>query len=403
MPNEPFRKRDRLSNWSTRYLLAGLATLVVAASVYSCGDSVGPPGANATFTIVGRGEETARFTSDLWVHGNVAYTGTTNSRTDANGQVNVGNSLLTWDITDPANPVHVGTIRVDAQAVSDVKVSSDGRLAVITHERSSDGLNGVTMLNLNEPLHPAIISRFTESLERGVHNAWIDGRYVYLAVDGLSASSGLRVLDIADPANPVAVASFYAGSSFLHDVYVRDGLAFLSHWDAGMIILDVGNGIAGGAPTNPVEVGRVLIAGGAVHNTWYWPRRQLAFVGVEDFNAPGFMHVIDVSDLAQPHEIATFAVPGTTPHNFWLDEARAILYMAWYGNGLRALDVSGTLSGTLEDQNLEIVGLQYAEVGPCPERFSIVLETCTWAPQLHDGLIYVSDIHTGLWVLEPNF
>ena len=33
-----------------------------------------------------------------------------------------------------------------------------------------------------------------------------------------------------------------------HDVYVRDGLAFLSHWDAGLIILDVGNGMAGGSP-----------------------------------------------------------------------------------------------------------------------------------------------------------
>ncbi len=68
------------------------------------------------------------------------------------------------------------------------------------------------------------------------------------------------------------------GSSGAYDVYVRDGLAFVSHWDAGLVILDVGNGIAGGSPTNPVEVSRVQTEGGNTNSAWYWPDAEGSYV-----------------------------------------------------------------------------------------------------------------------------
>ncbi len=111
------------------------------------------------------------------------------------------------------------------------------------------------------------------------------------------------------------------------------------------------------------------------------------------------MHVVDVSDLQNPEEVATFRVPGTTPHNFWLDESRGILYLAWYENGIRALDVSGALLGELDKQGREIAWSTYSGVFGC----FAGLKTCTWAPQLHGGNIFVSDLNTGLWVLQPTF
>ncbi len=288
--------------------------------------------------------------------------------------------------------------------VNDVKVRADGVLAVLSHEGSADRQNGVTLLDLSDPLHPAPIARFTASLERGVHNVWIDGDVVYVAVDGSDPASGLRVLDVSDPANPAVVASFYGGPAgggfgqFLHDVYVRDGLAFLSHWDAGLIILDVGDGVAGGSPQAPIEVGRVGTAGGDTHNAWYWPARGYAFVGEEDFSTPGIMHVVDATDLARPREVATFASPGTTPHNFWLDEAAEILYMAWYEQGIIALDVSGELLGELNRQGREIARLRYDGAGSCTAS-----GTCTWAPQVHQGLVWVSDMNGGLLSLRLDF
>ena len=331
-----------------------------------------------TFTIVGRGNLNQRVTSDLWVHGTVAYTGTV----DLGGAGIAANTLWVWDVSNPATPVRAASVVVDGVGtVGDVKIRADGTLGVITHEGSTDGLNGVTLIDLSNPLQPSVISR---TLTRGVHNAWIEGDYVYAVGGGV-----ISIIDISNPADPRVVAGYSAGSSGAHDVYARDGLAFVSHWNAGLVILDVGNGIAGGSPTNPVEVGRVQMEGGNTHNAWYWPDAGYVFVG-EESNRPGVVHVVDVSDLSTPVEVATFGVAGGNPHNFWLDEARGILYVAWWRQGLKAIDVSGELLGRLETQGRLVGSISgYGE--------------SSWGAQLHDGLVYVSEVGTGLWVFRPEF
>jgi len=376
----------------------GSARLIATAGIVSdtLDLEIGERGGSGTFAVVGRGLESAHFTSDLWLHGSVAYTGTWSGRPGPNG-TQFGNTLNVWDITELGGTTLVGDVRVDARTVNDVKVRGDGRLAVITHEGSSDGQNGVTLLDLADPRHPVVVSRFTDELQSGVHNAWLDGSWLYLVVDG--TGNGLRVLDVADPAHPRVVARYWAGESFLHDVYVRDGLAFLSHWNAGLVILDVGNGVSGGTPTAPVEVSRLANLAGQTHNAWYWPQAGYVFVGEEDMQTPGRMHVVDVRNLSAPREVATFSVPGQTPHNFWLDEEKAVLYLAWYGNGIRALDVSGDLLGELQRQGREIAWLRYdGGSGSCALGDTT---TCTWAPQLHQGLVWVSDMNQGLVALEP--
>ncbi len=339
---------------------------------------------------MGRGSVSSHFTSDLWLHGSVALTGTWGNRGG-----NAGDRVFVWDISAPDSPVLTNEVVVEASTINDVKIRDDGLIAVITHENSGDALNGITILDFANPLQPTLLARFTDGLETGVHNVWIDGDYVYVVVDG--AGQGMRIVDITNPADPQVVASFTTGSTLLHDIYVRDGLAFLSYWSAGLIILDVGNGIGGGSPENPVEMGRVLTTGGETHNAWYWPATGYVFVGEEDFDTPGIMHVVDASDLTRPREVATFAVTGDTPHNFWLDETRGILYMAWYSQGIRALDVTGELSGQLELQGRELAFVQYGSSSGCESTGG----TCTWAPQLHQGKIYLSDLNTGLWVLDP--
>ena len=338
-----------------------------------------------------------RYTSDHWEHGNAAYTGTWGCRAVTGGQC--GNTLYVWDITMRDAPVLTDSITVDARVVNDVKVRADGTLAIITHESSNDGLNGITLLDLADPLHPTVITRFAApDLSPGVHNVWIEGDYAYLVVDGAVPSSGLRVLDISDPANPLIVASFYGGGSFLHDVYVRDGLAFLSHWTTGLIIVDVGNGVAGGSPTNPAEVSRIAVPGYDVHNAWYWPDSGYVFLG-DEIAVPGRVLVVDVNDLSAPRQVASFTLAGAAPHNFWVDEAAEIAYFSWYENGIHAVDVSGRLLGELDKQARQVASIQYDVGGACVAPSG----TCSWAPQVHDGFIYVSDLNSGLWVLQPTF
>lgn len=356
-----------------------------------------------TFSVVGQGTIDDRFTSDLWLNGSFAYTGTWGTR-DGGAGLQAGNTLYVWDVSSPAAPMLTDSVLLDARTVNDVKIREDGTLAAVTHEGSADFQNGITLLDLSDPLHPTVTARFTQSMGAGVHNVWIDGDFIYAAVDGSNPASGLRVIDVSDPANPQVVATFYGGdpsSNFgqsLHDVYVRDGLAFLSHWDAGLIILDVGNGIAGGSPQNPVEVSRVRTKGGDTHNAWYWPTTGYVFVGEEDFSTPGVLHVMDASDLANPREVATFSVSGSTPHNLWLDEANEVLYVAWYDQGIYAIDVSGELLGDLDRQGRTIAASRYGGAGSCQ-----LSGTCAWAPQLHQGNVWVADLNTGLWSLRLDF
>jgi len=314
-----------------------------------------------TFTIVGHGSLALTVTSDVWVHGTVAYTGEFDFWDDGTNPST--NALRVWDVSNPATPRLAASVVVDGvRAVIDVKIRADGTVGVITHQFSA---SGITLLDLSDPLSPQVITRFTPgALSLGVHNTWIEGDYVY-AAGGAREGGRITIIDISNPADPQVVADFYAGSSGAHDVYVRDGLAFVSHWDAGLVILDVGNGIAGGTPTNPVEVGRTLTVGGHTHSAWYWPAAGYVFVG-EESGRPGVVHVVDVSDLFNPVEVATFEVSGHTAHNFSMDEARGILYVTWLGGGLRAIDVSGELLGRLDTQGREVGYTGQAMGRVCP-------------------------------------
>ena len=351
------------------------------------------------FTIVGHGSLARTVTSDVRVHGTVAYTGEFDFWADGTNPVT--DALLVWDVSNPATPRVAASVVADGvMAVIDVKIRADGTVGVITHQFSG---SGITLLDLSDPLSPQVITRFTPgALSLGVHNTWIEGDYVY-AAGGAREGGRLTIIDISNPADPQVVADFYAGLSGAHDVYVRDGLAFVSHWDAGLVILDVGNGIAGGTPTNPVEVGRTLTVGGSTHSAWYWPAARYVFVS-EESRRPGVVHVVDVSDLSNPVEVATFGVSGHTAHNLSMDEARGILYVSWLGGGLRAIDVSGELSGRLETQGREVGYTGQAMGSVCPIIENLCRPgTLSWGVQLHDGLVYVSDVNSGLWVLRLEF
>jgi hypothetical protein len=145
-------------------------------------------------------------------------------------------------------------------------------------------------------------------------------------------------------------------------------------------------------------VSRIAVPGYDVHNAWYWPEAGYVFLG-DEIAVPGRVLVVDVNDLSSPTQVASFTLAGDAPHNFWVDEAAGIAYFSWYENGIHAVDVSGRLLGELDKQARQVASIQYDVDGVCIAPSG----TCSWAPQLHDGLIYVSDLNSGLWVLQPTF
>jgi len=194
----------------------------------------------------------------------------------------------------------------------------------------------------------------------------------------------------------------------IHDTFVRDGLAFVFAWDEGVYIFDVGNGMSGGSPSNPVQVSKTVTAVGvnspspSVHNGWWFHapggQKRYLFVGEE---GPGFvgtsstgdLHVLDVSNLAAPVEVATYHHPdvdGQTAgiHNVWMDEPNQILYAAYYSGGVVSFDVSGTLSGDLSSRVIDV--LRPGGAG----------NTYVWGVMVGpDGDLYASDMLSGFWQL----
>jgi len=340
-------------------------------------------------------------TSDLWVFEGLdgrdyAYTGTMQAAT-----------MFAWDVTDPASPVKTDSVTMDGRRINDVKINADRTIAIATSEGASNRQNGFTIYDIRDPAHPQRITHYTQDLTGGVHNVWIDGDIVYAVNDG---TLDVHIIDISDPANPHEIGRWGLDkeNKYLHDVSVWDGLAYLSYWDDGVVILDVGNGVKGGSPSNPqfvssykysYQLGPETFAN-THHVLPYTNRdgRRYIFAADEIFgcqecdNGPrGYVHVLDATDLENLEEVATYKLPDAGTHNMWVEDEK--LYIAYYQGGLRIVDVSGELRGDLLEQGREIA------------HFDTDLEggdntTMAWGPQPYKGNVFVSDLNTGLWVVK---
>jgi hypothetical protein len=360
-----------------------------------------PPPPSSFLIESGGNNVPERFSSDLWVHGPWAYTGTWGgyARTGRPGDV-----IKIWSLDATGAPTLTDSVAVpDVATVSDVQVTEDGTLLVASAE---NGLNaGLYVYDLTDPRRPGL--RDTVMVERGLHTATVadinGGRYVFAARN--PANPALVIYDITDPDHIVGVSVVPIPPSYgIHDTFVRDGLAFVCAWNTGVIIYDVGDGIRGGSPAQPVEVSRLLTAsnnvpgGPAVHNGWWFHNpvrneKRYLFLGQEGSgilgsSSSGDLHVVDVSDLVHPREVAFFHLTGAGTHNFWMDEARQVLYMSYYNGGVVALDVSGVLEGNLV--NRQIAQVQPGGMG----------NTYVWGVQLANGSLYAIDMLSGLWQLK---
>ena len=74
--------------------------------------------------------------------------------------------------------------------------------------------------------------------------------------------------------------------------------------------------------------------------------------------------------------------------------------MAWWREGLQAIDVSGELLGELDTEGLNTQGRRVGSIGVREGEASPAL---IWGAQLHDGLVYVSEVSGGLYIFRPEF
>lgn len=314
---------------------------------------------------------------------------------------------------------------------------------------------GVQLFDVSDPAAPVEIGRLnTGCCTRGLHETDVQHRldlgrtFVYASVPGsgypeASSPSGVRdvlgrgdfrLIDVTDPAHPVEVSDWgviadlgappAAGQgcdpdpNYGHSVSPSgDGrLAFIAYWDSGFIAVDVTN------PANPVYRGRTVYApweDGDGHSSVYDDGRRLLFTQDEDFcktsgsgieRGFGYLRVYDQRNLAAPVQIGTFK----TTNSLGTDDQAAgdyvihlaeldgtTLYASWYSDGVRMIDVS-------DPTNPRETGYFVPPAGQNPvkpaQRSVLTNTTQVWGVAVDEatGLVYLSDMNTGLWIVRPG-
>jgi hypothetical protein len=374
-----------------------------------CGSdkAVSPPGSEGTLATIGEGTVSDRYTAEINVRGNYAYTTTWGYR-----QV-FGNAVKIWNVSGNT-PQLVDSLIVDfASTLGDVQVTDDGQLLVVATEVSG---GSIMIYSLADPAKPQLITRYTTPLtDPGVHTAEVqrvNGKlYAFLCIDpGNATPARLVIVDLSTPSAPQQVYTAAMGSPYVHDVYVRDGILMTALWNQGITLWDIGGGGRGGSPSNPVQLGNVVTVAGKAHNIWWFHNtvtgeKRYAFVGEEGSGSIGFssigdIHVVDVSNMSAPREVAFYHLDGAGTHNFSVDENRGILYAAFYNGGVRAIDVSGDLatcdaSNKSSDGRCDL-GKMGREISSGPDSGAPVY---IWGVQLVGGQVYASDMLNGIWKL----
>lgn len=372
---------------------------------------INPRNVSRDIELVGHALVANVHTSDLWVWEGVdgrdyAITGTWGGNGEA----------YFWDVTDPSNIIPTDTVTVDARTVNDVKISEDGRLAVLTREGASNRRNGIVILDVTNPRDVNVVTEYTDELTGGVHNAFIYEDHVYAVNNG----TRYDIINIEDPSNPYRVSRFELDTPghSIHDVWIENGMAYSSNWSDGIVVADVGSNpnamspegveMGLGSPSNPVELARYSYPSGWNHAAFPFKSQSTGdfyvIAGDEAFpnglytqDRPtipaGWIHFIKFDDWNNPEEVASYRVPEAGTHNFWVEDD--ILYIAYYNGGLRVVDISGELMGDLYAQGREI-----AHYVTTHHEGHIPNAAMAWGPQPYKGHIFVSDWNSGLWAFK---
>jgi hypothetical protein len=155
--------------------------------------------------------------------------------------------LLIIDVSDPSNPVEVGSYDTQGYAVS---IDISGTYAYI-----ADHVSGFHIVDISDPENPFRVGPGGRNVLEYVE---VEGNYAYLLTD-----PSFFIVDISDPINPITVAVAAAfNSQFVHvqGRYAYMGGAYMG--GGGFRVLDVSD------PSDPTIVGVFSIPAG-VNNACY--------------------------------------------------------------------------------------------------------------------------------------
>lgn len=261
-----------------------------------------------------------------------------------------GNDVVLFpvDATDPSNPKKLGFLkdRADMQGIA-VK---DNYAYVIG--------SGLRVIDISNPANPIQIA----SLPLTGNGIYVSGDYVYVA----GGNSGMQIVDISNPTGPNLVGS-YDTPGVSYGVFVSGNIASIADFESGLRLIDVSN------PTNPVEVGFYNTPGEAFD---VYVLDQIAYV------ADGFaggLRIVDISDPANPVEIGFYiSQPGSARDVHVIGNAAYVANL----KDLYVLDISDP-SDPIETYRFDLADYVHGV-------------------HVENNLVYVAAAYSGLFILDTG-
>lgn len=292
-----------------------------------------------------------------------------------------------FDVTDPVNSVMVDMIpgaQMGSMVVHRDYYDYNGYLFAVCDEGAST-LQVIDLSGL-----PASTNTVYDSnvLIRTSHNIVLDTNAMRLyacgVVDGTPASTDLRILDVSSPTAPTLIAD-WNGIDYYHDIFVYNDTAIGNNGFSGLSIVDFTNA----SSPNVISTLTTYPFQGYNHSGYTTEDRQ--YYVMSDENHGYDMKMIDITDVTTPSVVTTFnsgVDPGSIPHNQII--MGNYLFVAYYHDGLYIYDISNPSSPVVTG---------YYDTSIMPHNNDYV---GAWGvyPFLPSGIVLVSDMQNGLYVLD---
>ena len=367
--------------------------------------------------------------ADVWTHAGFAYVGTWGSEVGF-PRTCPATGVRIVDLSDPRTPALVGAVATIAgTSQEDVAVAGvstpafQGDLLVTGVQacaRASSAPRGLDLWDVSDPRNPQHLAFWSSSPAAGaagVHELHLfqRGGRVYVAAtvpfsEALDGQGDFRLVDVTDPRRPVQVSAWgarvgagltpgFGETYYAHGAYTNEAgtLVIVSYWDAGAILLDLAD------PARPRYLGRA--PGSNTHSVWF-AHGESVLVTADELSQPengawGYLHVWDVRNPAEPREIGWFATanaqagrPGDelayTIHNPFV--RGTVAYLSWFSDGVRVVDLADPSAPR------EIAAFVPPATADPYRLFQAA--PLVWGVHADQGIMVVSDINAGLYVLE---
>jgi hypothetical protein len=293
--------------------------------------------------------------------------------------------LTVYDVKDRRHPVRKKVISLPGDNYWNAAWAKGDALYVASKD------TGVVVFDISDPANPTFVRTVPSgAAPLDIHTVLVDGDRLY----GMAPwpESATFVFDVSQPLAPVLrqriQLPFVDPFDAPHDAFTYEGRLYLNHTLGGYSVIDVSD------LENVKQLGRYAYANSYSHHNAVgtFAGRTLAFEGSE---GPGaHLRVLDVTDPAHIVKIGQYLPrPLSSIHNMLLVGTR--LYVAWYNEGVRVLDVSNPT------QPREVAYFNtFRETDP--ERTDDWTEGAIGIRVPGDGYVYVVDTSRGLLIFnEP--